>query len=238
MIPKKLARSRTHLLKYAGEFVIIFSSITFTWWFDEWRQEREDRKEEARLLRNLNANLQQDSVNLTGELNYIRRSQHTLNTFLEKLETGDLKDSDSSGFMLRRLIVAPEFHPNTTTFEAIKSTGELKLISDDSLSQAIMNMYEVTYGQLDFLINIYNQTSTVTMWNYSIENHDLRRVLGPPGDRIYKLVFKNDKERLVLINKIMFNAMAIVFTMDRMETALEEISLVRHRIRQRINALT
>ena len=237
MIPKKLARNRTHLLKYAGEFVIIFTSITFTWWFDEWRQEREDRKEELRLLRNLNSNLKQDSVNLTGELNYVRRSEFTLETFLDKIERGDLKDSDSSGFMLRRLIVAPEFHPNTTTFEAIKSTGELKLISDDSLSQAIMNMYEVTYGQLDFLINIYNQTSTLTMWNYSIENHDLRRILGPPKNRIYKLTFNDDKEKQVLINKIMFCEMAIIYTSVRMENTLEEISQIRRRIRQRINSI-
>ena len=237
MIPKKHIRSRAHLLKYAGEFIIIFSSITFTWWFDEWRQERDDRTEEAKILKNLDANLKQDSLNLATELKFIKKTEFTFDDFLVKLEKRDLKETDSSGFLIRRLIVAPEFHPNSATFEAIKSTGELKLIQDDSLAQEIMNLYEVTYEQLDFLIDIYNRTSIETIWNYSIENHDLVRVLGAPANRIYKLSFSNDGERKLLINKIMFSMMAISYTTYRTNNSLEHISEVRKRIRRRIEVL-
>lgn len=57
MIPLKIRRLRSHLLRYAGEFMIIFLSITFTWWFDEWRQEKADREEEVFILKNPDANL-------------------------------------------------------------------------------------------------------------------------------------------------------------------------------------
>ena len=238
MIPKKLYRYRSHLLRYAGEFVIIFSSITFTWWFDEWRQERTDRASEALILRNLNANLKIDSLNLDAELSYILKVDLTFDEFLEKLKTGQLSDADSSGFLIRRLIIAPEFHPNKATFEGIKSTGELKLIEEDSLAQAIMNLYEVSYQELDFLIDVYNRTSIETIWNYAIENHDLEKVLGMPGDRIYKLNFKSDEDRRMLINKIRFTQMAVTYSTIRIQGTLEKISLVRYRIRKRLEELT
>jgi hypothetical protein len=238
MIPKRFSRRNSYIWKYAGEFVIIFSSITFSWWFDEWRQERNDRAEERKILINLNANLSQDSLNLTNELKYILKAEFTLNDFLDKLTGDDLKDSDSSGFLIRRLIVAPEFHPNTATFETIKSTGELSLIGSDSLSQSIMNLYEVNYNELNFLIDVYNKTSIETIWNYSIENHDLLRVLGAPQDRLYKLSFSTDNHRKLLINKIMFSKMAINYSVFRMSNSLDQIKALRKQIRSRIAQLS
>ena len=217
--------------------MIIFSSITFTWWFDEWRQNQSDRTEERKLLINLQSNLKLDSINLNNELAYIARAEFTFNDFLEKLQTKNLKETDSSGYLIRRLIISPEFHPNRATFEAMKSTGELKLIQDDSLSQAIMNLYEVTYQQLHFLINIYNQTSTQTMWNYSIENHDLTRVLAFPQNRIYKFEFSSDRERMLLINKIMFTKMAVDFSSFRISDTLERISEINKQIRRQLSRL-
>ena len=234
VLSPRIYRYRGHLLKYAGEFVIIFCSITFTWWFDEWRQEQNDRKEEARLLINLRSNLDLDSINLNSELNYILKSKYTFDSFLDKLEKKNFTDSDSSGFLLRKLIVAPEFHPNKATFEAIKSTGELKLIQDDTLALSIMNLYEVTYQELNFLIEIYNQTSIQTIWNYSIENHDLLRVLGAPEERIFKFEFNDDKERQLLINKIMFTEMAVVYSKFRLNRTLDQIRDLKSRINRRL----
>ena len=232
-----MVRYRSHLLKYAGEFIIIFSSITFTWWFDDWRQERDDLKEEVVLLNNLNSNLEIDSANIQNELDYILRSEFTFNDFLEKLKAGNFKDTDSSGLLIRRLIIAPEFHPNNATFEAIKATGELKLIRDDSLVNAMMNLYEVSYQELDFLLGVYNQTSTQTIWNYAIENHDLTRVLGSPQDRIFKFEMGKSEDRQLLINKIMFTKMAVTYSKFRMANCLERISDVRRRIKWRLTDL-
>ena len=234
MIPTWIKRYRLHLLKYAGEFVIIFSSITFTWWFDEWRQAKSDRKEEELLLTNLQSNLKLDSLNLVNELNNLMESEVIFEKFLDKLRSNDLKNTDSSGYLIRRLIIAPEFHPNRATFEAIKATGELKLIKDDSLTQEIMNHYEVTYQELNFLIDIYNKTATQTNWNYTIENHDLTRVLSVPKNRIYKLQFSSEKERKLLINKIVFTQMANSYSGFRINSTLEKIGKLNNRISKRL----
>lgn len=238
MIPKKFPRLNSYIWKYAGEFVIIFSSITFSWWFDEWRQERNDRIEEKKILINLDANLNQDSLNLAKELRYILKVDYTLNDFLNKLKIDDLKETDSSGVLIRRLIVAPEFHPNSATFETIKSTGELGLIGSDSLSQSIMNLYEVNYNELNFLIDVYNKTNIETIWNYSIENHDLLRVLGEPQDRFYKLSFSTPDRKKLLINKIMFSKMAIDYSVYRMTNSLDAIKALRKQIRNRVAQLS
>lgn len=233
----KLSRRHSYFWKYAGEFLIIFTSITFSWWFDEWRQERNDRKEERKILFNLDSNLKQDSLNLSNELDYILKAEFTLTDFLEKLKNGDLKSTDSSGFLIRRLIVAPEFHPNRATFETIKSTGQLGIIGSDSLVQAAMNLYEVNYKELDFLIDIYNKTSIETIWNYAIEEHDLIRVFGTPQDKIYKLSFSTDQERKLLMNKIMFTKLAINFSIYRIDNSLTMIAAVRKHIRTRMGEL-
>jgi hypothetical protein len=237
MLPKGFSALRSYIWVFLGEFVIIFSSITFSWWFDEWRQERNDRKEELKILTNLESNLKQDSLNLSNELSYILKSDYTLSDFLDKLSKDDLKESDSSGYLIRRLIIAPEFHPNSATFEVIKSTGKLDLIDSDSLTQSIMNLYEVNYQELNFLIDVYNKTSTETIWNYAIENHDLVKVFGPPQDRIYKFSFSSDKERKLLINKITFSTLAISFSTFRIYNSLELIESIRKQIRMRIGKL-
>ncbi|MEY3404756.1 MAG: hypothetical protein RL161_186, partial [Bacteroidota bacterium] len=42
---------------YIGELLIIFLGITLSWWFEEWRQDKQDLQREALHLTNLRSNL-------------------------------------------------------------------------------------------------------------------------------------------------------------------------------------
>ncbi|MFM8348577.1 MAG: hypothetical protein ACKOAR_11105, partial [Bacteroidota bacterium] len=159
---------KTNLLRYGGEFLIIFLSITLTWWVDDLRQDLEDRRQEKRHLTNLMKNLETDSLNIIREMEGMENSRKGLNDLYTRLDRSGTNPVDSLERYIIPLIVVPEFHPAKSEYEALKSSGRLTLIQDDDLSENLMELYEVTYGQLDFMINITTITFQQHSWDHTI----------------------------------------------------------------------
>ena len=227
---------KTHLPRYGGEFLIIFLSITLTWWVDDLRQDMEDRRQERRHLTNLMKNLETDSLNLYREVEQLRNSERRLNECYGLIDRSEGLPVDSLERFIIPLIVVPEFHPARSEYEALKSSGRLTLIQDDDLSENLMELYEVTYGQLDFMINITTVTFQQHSWDHTIRNFDLTVVMGPNRGGTTSRMF-NPSERSLLLNKIVFCSLAVRSTIPRFEACLEQVKKLRQLTRARIARL-
>ncbi|MFM7195957.1 MAG: hypothetical protein ACKOYP_14405 [Bacteroidota bacterium] len=227
---------KTHLPRYGGEFLIIFLSITLTWWVDDLRQDLEDRRQEKRHLTNLMKNLETDSLNIIREMEGMENSRKGLNDLYTRLDQSGTNPVDSLERYIIPLIVVPEFHPAKSEYEALKSSGRLTLIQDDDLSENLMELYEVTYGQLDFMINITTITFQQHSWDHTIRNFDLTGVLGPKRAGTTTRLF-NPSERALLLNKIVFCSLAVRTTIPRFEACLQQVKKIRKLTRARISQL-
>lgn len=219
---------------YVGELVIIFLGITLSWWFEEWRQDKQDRQRESLHLTNLRSNLETDSLTMSGELADMKESMRRLKALEKAIETGE---TDSLGHYIRSMIMVAEFHPNDSEFEVIKSTGEIGLIEDDTLRRDIMTLYEVIYGQIAFRIDLNHQAVISNNWDYAVNNFDLNKVIRSGHESELKLDLKSDGRKMILRNKIDLSMLTTMVTIRRFEDGLSKISKVRTRIENRLNAI-
>lgn len=224
-----------YLPMYAGELIIIFLGITLSWWFEEWRQDKQERQSEALHLTNLYSNLETDSSTMTMELADMKESVRRLKALEQAIETGR---TDSLGHYIRSMIMVAEFHPNDSEFEVIKSTGEIGLIMDDTLRRDIMTLYEVIYGQIAFRVELNHQTVITNNWDYAVNHFDLSKVIRAGHESELNLDIRSKESKQILKNKIDLSLLTTMVTIRRFEDGIEKIREVRNRIQKRLKEIS
>lgn len=219
---------------YAGELIIIFLGITLSWWFEEWRQDKQERQREALHLTNLNSNLETDSTTMSMELADMKESVRRMKALENAMENGR---TDSLGYYIRSMIMVAEFHPNDSEFEVIKSTGEIGLILDDTLRRDIMTLYEVVYGQIAFRVELNHQTVISNNWDYAVNHFDLSKVIRAGHEAEMNLNLTSDESKQILKNKIDLSLLTTMVTIRRFEDGIQKIREVRTRIKKRLQTI-
>jgi len=224
-----------YLPVYIGELIIIFLGITLSWWFEEWRQEKQERQLEAQHLINLKSNLETDSITMNSELADMKESMRRLKALEKAIQNNQ---TDSLGFYLRSMIMVAEFHPNDSEFEVIKSTGDIGLIADDTLRRDIMTLYEVVYGQVAFRVDLNHQAVISNNWDYAVNNFDLNKVMRSGHESEIVLNLNTPEKRMIMLNKIDLSLLTTQVTIRRFEECLNKITSVRSRVSRRLTIIT
>lgn len=222
---------RSHMPQFVVEFLIIFLSITFSWWVEDLRQEREHRQQESVILSNLLKNLETDSLRLSNEIHSLENNLSDLDSLYSKVKLSDGRPFEILSRDALSLIVIPEFHPARSEFEAVKSTGQLAIIENDSLVRRMMDLYEVTYGELFFILEIDRMTFTENSWAEVIRDFPLHRVFGPESRSAMVSFTAEERERF--LSRLAFYRLAIRASIPRFAKCLDEVDMLRKSIRAR-----
>lgn len=127
------------LEKYVSEILVIFIGISMSFFFDEWRQNRQDEEAVKKHLAFLRTNLVQDTLQLTSMINIghkIVRSSHKLVYFKQ-----DSEITDSISFHIDNAASYLTFKSNQMAYEEIKQTAHTNLIRNDSLKILFLSYY-------------------------------------------------------------------------------------------------
>ena len=139
-----------------GEIVLVVIGILIALSINNWNELRKASIVEIEILKEIKSSLQKDLDNLEGNSttqNSILRSQSLILDWIEK----DLEYNDSLSNHFGRLTSLTIFRPNASTFESLKQIG-LRTITNDSLRNKILNLYENEYH---FHSTIYNNLNKV-----------------------------------------------------------------------------
>jgi hypothetical protein len=127
------------------EFVVTFVGVLLALAVNSWWQERQDRRAEVETLVEIRADLRTDSTDVTGNLGglqYAKARLDSLSTHLDHRRPYD-PSLDSMAAVLGWWI---DHQRNAAGYATLKSRG-LRLVTNDSLRQAIARFYETTYGE-------------------------------------------------------------------------------------------
>lgn len=127
------------LEKYVSEILVIFIGISMSFFFDEWRENRQDEETVRKHLTFLRTNLIQDTIQLTGIVKYgnqFVRSIHQLTYFKHESEI-----TDSISFHIDNAASYLTFKPNQMAYEEIRQTAHTNLIQNDSLKTLFLSYY-------------------------------------------------------------------------------------------------
>ena len=140
--PSKVASISERARRGLIEALIIVTSILLAFGIEAWWQDRGERLAAEDYLGRLATDLRQDSVNLEFLLTELAKKQSSL-LLLRSAES----DPVAEGELTVALLMAErfgwgQFTGNGTTFEDLRSTGNLRLIEPDSLRARLIDYYE------------------------------------------------------------------------------------------------
>ena len=138
-----------YLLYAIGEIVLVVIGILIALQINNWNNDKEQRKLEAKYLNEIQNNLRADLSDIVFNINFNESKLKSNKIVLDYLQ-GNIEYSDSLEFHMSNLFLSTRTLVNTSAFESLKSRG-LEIISNDSLRQRITTLYEFTfYNAIDF----------------------------------------------------------------------------------------
>jgi hypothetical protein len=129
--------------RYLSEIIVIIIGITLSFVFDEWRNERKDRRDEHSYLTMLQEDLTHDTTVLGM---YILRQEEAIRCTQRLASFGAVADvEDSLFFLLDNTAGYVEFAPRSAAFEELRQTGRTSLLNNSLLRRQVFTLYTQVY---------------------------------------------------------------------------------------------
>ncbi|MEM6335296.1 MAG: hypothetical protein AAF752_01940 [Bacteroidota bacterium] len=149
---------RPKLRWFAAEYLIVVLGVLTAVGLNAWWQGRTDRAQEQVYLRQLDADLD-ESLRVFAREDSIQEAVSTpaLLTVLGSWGSGTPLPADSIVYHSRRIFTGRAVQPTTGTAEALVATGDLTLIRNDSLRNAITAYLGATETLVGFQARVAEQ---------------------------------------------------------------------------------
>lgn len=154
MKPGKPGRALQLVLRYAAEVIIIFLGITISFLFDQWREERQKKRDLVELSQSLLSDIEGLKVKLKDDLSGSETWLSQLDSLRAQRISNQISERQLSWFY--RLVTGQIyflFEPHSPTY---LSAANSSLYSElpDSIKNDLYNLYQV---RLPFFQLLYNQ---------------------------------------------------------------------------------
>lgn len=165
-------------LKYAiGEIVLVVVGILIALQINNWNEANKESQLEAKFMRSLHEDLQADTTNLNDLINRYEQQNKQLDTVLTLYHTLEKGYNEVLWRNLYSTINYRNFIYTDRTITQLKSTGDLKLIHDRTLTNDIIEydsyVYKLLtyyYTDLEFYYKLNNQSYFELIDYESFEN--------------------------------------------------------------------
>jgi hypothetical protein len=137
-----------HKLKdFFVEIAIIVFAVSLSIWFHGLSEHRHEQRQVKTFLLGLKKDIQED-INETRNLIGHYKNYDTVYTYLSSLKRDKAPDKDSLAANLFYVGGNAYLRPNTSRFNSFLSAGKILTIENDSLSIAILELYESTIPKI------------------------------------------------------------------------------------------
>jgi len=139
-------------LKYSiGEIVLVMIGILLAVQVNNWNINRGNRVKEIKYLKNIQLDIRKDLTSLEYNLG-ARKNKFTGNRrLIEHAKGNEIEDVTELVSAIANALTEDRFTPNNTTYKELASSGNLSLISSDSIKQLLLQLEE-HYNTNEFMI--------------------------------------------------------------------------------------
>lgn len=150
-------------------FIIVFA-ITLSLLVERWLERAHEQSIEKQFLTGLKKDLQQDLAQESEDsVSYVALRRGW--TYFQRLRMYDtVYNADSIKAYQWTLLSNTTFIPNNSRFEALKSSGEIGVIENDSLQNLILNLYQNKVPELRFSSDIFSNLKNLQFVPYLLIN--------------------------------------------------------------------
>ncbi|WP_350289267.1 DUF6090 family protein [uncultured Croceitalea sp.] len=135
-----------YLLYAIGEILLVVIGILIALQINNWNLEKIDRKQEAKLLSQITADLEKNKVELTELQERLAVNKYAMDSLLVRLQ--DNNYTTMVPFYVAFIQRKSYFPKASSGFNMIKN-GKAPLITNDSILKDVLNLYENDFNNLD-----------------------------------------------------------------------------------------
>jgi hypothetical protein len=141
---------RKYFIRYTLELVVIFTGITLSFAFDHWRNARTRTAEERELLGALSADLLAIEQQLKADSLLVSTIKQLSAVLVDERMQNQIDKSQLRSIVSDLSVGSVYFQPTCPSYEIMKSTGKLTLISNDSLRLGLVQLMETRFVSLQY----------------------------------------------------------------------------------------
>lgn len=226
-----------HLNKYFwyafGEVFLVVIGILIALQINNWNIERQLRNEEIKYLKNLKSDMQTTIRLLEENIGFTQNNIETTALLTAMSEQGEVDNIYVFIDAMFTTMTSMNFTPNQSTFEEMKSSGKLSIISNEAIKQSLLNLdeqYNTIEGgeahvKREYEIYLWDEFVNVISWR---EYYDLSYLREAKDFRLDSTFIESNKVELtnqavqVLANKRFQNGLYLYeFNYHFIESAFE-----------------
>ncbi len=128
-------------LKYAiGEIVLVVIGILIALQVNNWNIDRNDRKEEVKYLENIKQDLEKDTTRLAFLINFRKERLRGDRKIIQHINGLPIDDVTELTKSVVNTVMEENFIHNNNTYSELSSSGNLNLISNDSIKSLLLEL--------------------------------------------------------------------------------------------------
>ncbi|MFC7357695.1 DUF6090 family protein [Jejudonia soesokkakensis] len=133
-------RFSKYLLYAIGEIILVVIGILIALSINNWNEDRKERAREVNYLKNLKADLVSEINNNEHFATYRFNKAKTCTILLKEKEPETIQEVQEYTDRYEHVFVWNTFGPNNNTYKELLSSGNLSLIKNDSIKNAIIEL--------------------------------------------------------------------------------------------------
>lgn len=143
-------------LDHIANLLVVILGISIAFYLESYKEEKTNAAYEKKYLQSLIKDLETD-VEALDTLGYVNKMIANALVKLSNASVDPTASRDSIASFMLGIQYNPPFSPQKTTYESMKSSGQLELISDFELRNQIVEIYEQYYwGTSEYDISLLN----------------------------------------------------------------------------------
>ncbi len=147
---------------YFIELIVVFIGITAAFLLNNWREDYKSNELKSKYLNSIRNDVIQDSISINEIQKFNEEKEIKFKKYIANTIKG-VTSIDSAVILFKDILTIPKFYPQSNTYESIKYSGNLNLISDYHLREEITNYYEsftTILSQQEMTVEFINDYAT------------------------------------------------------------------------------
>jgi hypothetical protein len=198
------------------ELIAVFIGVSAGFFFDNFREDRSDRKLEDKYLTSLYDNLLADSLEIHRMMDNNRNNIDISRRSVASMQSGTFS-LDSALALFSIMATFNNLNLEDATYESIVNSGNLGLISDYDLREKIVYYYR-SHDNVRYVENLLSDYITDFIIPYGMKNLDFLTGTFMEEFSPEDVVFRNITSAY---NVLVYQQMEIVQELDSMNTSLK-----------------
>jgi hypothetical protein len=168
-------RFSKYLLYAIGEIILVVIGILIALQINNANEVRKVRNKEIHYLKNIKTDLQLNIENIDRFIETRNKQIQSASTVLEYYESKPLQDLDNLSNNLLNVYIWKKFYQINNTFQELTNSGNLALISNDSIKNSLLNL-DAMYKELKGEEEHYRYDTEVLLYEPSFRILDLNPI--------------------------------------------------------------